>query len=348
METALATIPWQTFTQEYWQVEALRLEYAPRGPSGPVLRAIAYADRKGRLLLPPYQPYLPLGFTPTPTTASYRIQRQWLETARLLVDDMLAHGLRGGLTFSPAVTDPRPWIWSHFHVSQWFTNFIDFPFTLDQADRVVRQQANKALRAGFTCTRTGNLEDALHCLSGSEKRKGFSYGISLQGLELAHQLLGPEALRVYVSYAAGGEPAAARVVLHRPGGRACDWIAGTGDRYLRSGATQWLMSYMFEDLQQAGAGGYDSCGAGDETVALAKTAWGGRLMTEYSIEDYNLRSIKHQLGDMLRYLKRQKFVRGHRRAGGRADAPLPEYDPAITLATRIPAAASNAQTEACP
>jgi hypothetical protein len=92
------------------------------------------------------------------------------------------------------------------------------------------------------------------------------------------------------------------------------------------------MSYMLDDLQQAGAGGYDSCGAGDETVALAKTAWGGRLMTEYSIEGYNLRSIKHRLGDMLRYLKRQKSVRGHRRAGGHADAPLPECQPTMTLA----------------
>ena len=321
MQTALATIPWQTFTQEYWQVEPMRLEYAPRGEGGPMLCAVAYADGKCRLLLPPYQPYIPLEFKPTPTEASYRIQRQWLETARLLVDDMLVHGLRGSLTFSPAVTDPRPWIWSHFRVSQWFTNFIDFPFTLDQADRVVRQQANKAVRAGFLCQRTDNLDDALHCLTGSEKRKGFSYGISLQGLELANRLLGPEALRVYICYAAGGEPAAARVVLHRPGGRACDWIAGTGDRYLHAGVTQRLMCYMFEDLQQAGASGYDSCGAGDETVALAKTAWGGRLMTEYSIDDYNLRSIKHRLGDMLRYLKRQKSVRGSRRAGGPADAP---------------------------
>ena len=44
-------------------------------------------------------------------------------------------------------------------------------------------------------------------------------------------------------------------------------------------------------------------------------------MTEYSIEDYNLRSIKHQLGDMLRYLQRQKSVRGHRRAGGAGRRP---------------------------
>ena len=67
MDTALATPEWQTFTQRCWRVEPVRFEYAPRGPGGPALRAIAYSDRKGRLLLPPYQPHLPLEFTPTPT-----------------------------------------------------------------------------------------------------------------------------------------------------------------------------------------------------------------------------------------------------------------------------------------
>ena len=332
METALATVPWQTFTQEYWQVEALRLEYAPRGASGPVLRAIVYADRKRRLLLPPYQPYAPLEFKPTPTEASYRIQRQWLQTARLLVDDMLAHGLRGGLTFSPAVTDPRPWIWSHFRVSQWFTNFIDFPFTLDQADRVVRQQANKA-SAPVSLARGPAIwrHPPLPVRIGKEER-----------VLLRHQPpgigTGPPVAR---SRGACGSMSVMRRAANRPrpgssstaGGRACDWIAGTGDRYLHSGVTQWLMSYMFEDLQQAGAGGYDWCGAGDETVALAKTAWGGRLMTEYSIEDYNLRSIKHQLGDMLPVPPTPE-VRAWPQAGRRARRrPRPECQPTMTPAT---------------
>ena len=320
MDSALATSEWQTFTQRYWHVEPTRLEYAPRGPNGQVLRMICYRDGKGRLLLPPYQPHCPLEFK-TRTAEPYRVQRQWLQIARLLVDDMIAHGIRGEVTFSPAVVDPRPWIWSWFRVSPRFTNFIDFPFHADQADRTVRQQANKALRAGFVCKRTDDLEHAVACLSASEKRQGFAYGMTLPGLEMARQLLGPEALRVYVGYAAGGEPATARVVLHRPGGRACDWLAGTTGNYLQSGITQLLKAYMLDDLQQAGASGYNSCGADLESVACAKAMWGGRLMTQFSLQAYDLRPMKHLAGNMLRYLKRQRAVRRGKTPGHNGHVP---------------------------
>lgn len=312
MDSALATPEWQAFTQRYWQVEPVRLSYAPKGPAGPVLEVIAYADRKGRLVLPRYQPHLPLEFRPTESGAVYRAERQWLQVARLLVDDMLARGICGELTFAPTLTDVRPWAWSFFRVAPRFTNFIDFPFTLSQADRVVRQQANKALRAGFVCTRTDDLDDAMACLTGSETRKGFAYGVTVRGLEMARQLLGPEALRVYLCRAPGGDPATARIVLHRQCGRACDWMAGTVDRHVPSGATQLLMSYMLEDLQQAGASGYNSCGADIESVALAKSVWGGRLVTQYSIQAYDFRPMKHLLGNMVRFLWRRAAVRRSR------------------------------------
>jgi hypothetical protein len=312
MDTALATAEWQTFTAEYWGVEPVRLEYAPRGPNGPVLRAVFYADRKGRLMLPPYQPHLPLGFQPTPTEAPYRRERQWLETARLLVEDMLDRGIRGELTFSPAVADPRPWLWSHFRVAPRFTNFIDFPFAIGEADRVVRQHANRADRTGFRCRRTDRLEDAMQCLVGSEGRNGFAYGMTLGGLGLAQRLLGAEKLRVYVGYAPDGRPASARVVLHQPGSRACDWMAGTTDRHLQAGVTQLLIAHMLDDLQQCGAAGYNSCGTDLQNVACAKAMWGGRLMTQYSILAYDFRPVKHLAGDMLRFRRGRAALRGSR------------------------------------
>ena len=317
MDTALATPEWQQFTEQYWQVEPIRFEYAPKGSHGPSLRALAYTDRKGRLVLPPYQPHLPLEFTPTKTNASYRVQRQWLEIVRLLVDDMMAHGIRDEITFAPVVSDPRPWAWSHFRVLPRFTNFIDFPFTMDQADRVARQQANKAHRAGFVCTQTDNFEDALACLAGSQRRKGFDYGLTREGMAMAHEVLGSEAFRVYVCYSANGEPATARIVLHRASGRACDWLAGTCAKYLRSGATQLLISHMMADLQQVGALGYNSCGADLEPVAYAKTTWGGRLMPQYSIQGYAFRPMRHLLGNMVRFWKKRSTLLRDKRTAGR-------------------------------
>lgn len=319
MDTALSTSQWQTFTGLYWKVEPVRFEYAPEGMKGPVLRVVCYRNRKGRLMLPPYQPHLPLYFMPTETETIGLMQREWLDLGSLFADDIIAHGIRGGLTFSPAITDPRPWAWSWFHVLPRFTDFIDFPFELGQTDRVVRQHANKARRGGFTCIRTDNLRHAFACLAGSEKRKNFSYGITLGGLEMAHDLLGPDAFRVYVCYAPNGEPATARIVLHRPSGRACDWMAGTIDTYLHSGATQLLIAYMMNDLQEADAVGYNSCGANTETVVHAKTMWGGRLMTQYRIEAYAFSTMKHLMGNMLRYRRQRIEVTRNKAARGRAE-----------------------------
>lgn len=315
MDTALGTPPWQEFTRRYWNVEPVRFDYAPRGDSGPKLSAVFYTGADRRLMLPPYQPHAPLRFSPTATDAAYRIQRQWLDTARLLVDDMQVRGIRGELTFSTAMVDPRPWSWAHFRVAVRFTNFIDFPFQIDQADRVVRQQANKAVRAGLVCSQTDRLEDALACLCDSEGRQGFDYGITLAGLELARELLGPEAFRVYLCATAQGEPVSARVVLHQPRGRACDWLAGTRNAFLSCGATQLLLWHVLDDLARAGACGYNSCGADIEPVAQAKAAWGGRLVPQYSLIAYDFRSNKHLLGEMFRFIRRRRRVRREKAPG---------------------------------
>lgn len=325
MDTALATPEWQAFTRQFWRVEPLPLDFAPRGPNGPRLRAVFYTDARGRLQLPPYQPCLPLQFAPTPQAASYRAERQWIETARLLVDEMLVRGTRGELTFPPGLVDPRPWKWAHFRVTPRFTNLIDLPFGWERADRVARQQAHKAERAGFTCQRTGDLAEALACLGGSQERQGFAYGMTLDGLELAARLMGPEALRVYSCRASSGQPATARVVLHRPGARALDWMAGTRDEQLRSGATQQLLAFALEDLHRAGATAYDSCGADLEGVACAKLAWGGRLVPQYSVQGWDWLPARRLLGAGLRFLRQRAAVRRARRAA--PDAPSPA-DPA--------------------
>ena len=309
MNSVLGTKPWQTFTQRYWQVEPIELRYAPRGDDGPTLTAVSYRDAKGRLVLPPYQPHTPIQFVSSGDPAPYRIARQWLEAAQMFVDDMIARGIHGEVTLSPDIIDPRPWLWSWFRVTPRFTYFIDFPFDVSQADRCVRQNAKKAAREGFVCRQTDRLDDAIKCLNGSEKRKSFNYGMTLEGLEMGISLLGPDAFRVYVCYAADGEPAAARVLLHRAGGPACDWIAGTTDKYLHSGATQQLIAHSIEDAERSGATSYNFCGADMESLSQFKLRWGCRLATQYSLFAYEFRPMKHLLGNMVRYLKRQRAVR---------------------------------------
>ncbi len=227
-------------------------------------------------------------------------------------------------------------MWSWFRVSPRFTNYIDFPFAIRQADRTVRQQVNKAVRAGYTCRRSENLNDALRCLSESEHRKGFAYGVTLSTLQMADAILGPESFRAYVCYASNGEPAAARVVLHRPCGRACDWLAGTVAAHLHSGATQQLISFMLEDLQQAGASGYNSCGANLESIAVAKTVWGGRLVTQFSIQAYDYAAMKRCLGNMVRFTKRRAAVRKAKAAPVQVTNSAEEANPKEPVTQSVP------------
>jgi hypothetical protein len=337
MDTALATAEWQRFTELRWSLEPVRLAYAPRGPGGPGLDAIFYADRRGRLRLPPYQPHLPLRFAPTPTDASYRVERQWLETAHLLVEDMLDRGTWSELTFSPELVDPRPWRWASFRVTPHFTNLIDLPFTWSQADRVVRQQAAKAERAGLTCGLTGDLDAVMACLAGSQRRKGFAYGMDRPGLELARRLLGPDALRLYLCTTATGEPATARVILHRAGGRGLDWMAGTRDEWLKSGATQLLLAHVLDDLHRAGASGYNSCGADLEPVARTKLLWGGTLAAQYAIQGYDWRSSRQLLGGWLRFVRGRSALRRARRLAGVEGARAPSATTPDAVAPAVPA-----------
>lgn len=325
MDTALATAAWRSFTQRYWGLEPVELAFAPRGANGPQIRALPYADRRGRLRHPENQPHVPIEFIPTPTTATYRLERSWLETARCLVDEMARRGIHGELTFSPGIADLRPWKWAHFRVTPRFTNYIDFPFTWDRADRVVRQQSNKAQRAGFTCERTEDARSVLDCLAGSQSRKGFAYGMSIEGLELAGKLLGSDVLRLYLCRAPDGRPATARVMLHRAGGRALDWMAGTTPAYLHSGATQMLLGYALQDLQAAGATGHNSCGADIEPVAHTKLLWGGRVVPQYTIQAYDLHALRKLAGGFVRYVRHRRALlrRPPQPEGGAEDAASP-------------------------
>ncbi len=60
-------------------------------------------------------------------------------------------------------------------------------------------------------------------------------------------------MRAYACYSPDGEMAASAIELHKPGGRALGWLAGTKTAYLSSGVSQHLYAYIFDDLAAAGA-----------------------------------------------------------------------------------------------
>jgi hypothetical protein len=308
---------WLEFNRRRWNVTPARRLYQPAGPL-PSVATVLYFDRRGRIVQPPRNPYLPFEFKHSNTTAPFRLIRQWLETAELAEQDMRRHPMRV-VALPPGVADLRVWQWRGYMVGTRYTYYLEFPYSLAAADPAVRKQVRKAGEAGYTVSREFDMSAVHACLTSTERRQGFSHELSVQDLELLRDLMGDESCRVYVCRDAGGNVASARVVLHLSGTRAIDWVAGTVDEHLRGGATQFTIAKALEDLHEAQAAGFDFGGANLSQIAAAKASWGGALVSYHTLEPVGPRFLAKAVRDVAR----ARF-RGVRRnaadRGGSADS----------------------------
>jgi hypothetical protein len=329
------TLPgWQEFNHVQWNAKPVTYEFAPRGTGGPKLSLAAYQNSRGRFVLPPMNPHWPLVFTPTKTDTPSRLARQWSESAELLVEKMLECGTSGRIAFPGEIVDPRPWVWAGFHLFPLFTYYIDFPYDIAAADPSIRQKVRKSEKAGFCARRADDVSDMLDCFRETEQRQGFDHELTRESLQAGLDLMGPDAFRLYVCYAPDGEPASARLVIHEPGGRACDLAAGTKGKFLSLGVTQHLVGHMLNDLQTAGASGFNFCCANIESVAPSKANWGGYLVPLYGIEGFDAVPLRRLAGSFVRLLKNKRALRKRKQAAPQQSeaAPAPERVAEIPLA----------------
>jgi hypothetical protein len=294
--TPLELPGWLEFNTWRTGLEAHRFSAAPDG--GPEIRAVFYHDRRGRLKLPPTNPYIPIVFRSGRQRPSGRTA-EWLRAAAPLVDEMRRRGITNQHCLPPDVEDVRPWRWGGFLVGVRYTYCLDFPFDPTLVDRSVSRNRNKAARLGMTVERVTDVEPVIECLAETEARKGFALGIGFRELSLAQSLLGPDSLRIYVCFDPLGRAAACEVVLHSPGARAAGWLAGTKTKDLGSGAGYLLRPFVFDDLASAGATGLDLCGANIEPVAAFKSQWGPHLVPTYTVRTYSARAAARFLTDWL-------------------------------------------------
>lgn len=298
---------WLEFNRYKWGVEPLKLRLSEEGKELPSIEAVLYLDKKGRIIQPPLNPYLPIVFYSTATDKVPRLYRQWVTVSKLLAEEFMRRGVKGSVAFPPEVPDIRQWQWSGFLGEVRYTFYIELPYDLNLADYSERKQVNKAERAGFTCeiATKGTFGEVIACLRDTEVRQGFNYKLTTKDLEMALEFLGEEAFRIYVCRAPTGEIASARIVLSFPGLRAIDWVAGTRTKFLPSGATQLLIWDALEDLAKHGAIGFDFAGANLPTVSQAKADWGGKLVPYYAIRPLNLRTIGILAAKMLLQKRRK-------------------------------------------
>jgi Acetyltransferase (GNAT) domain len=209
----------------------------------------------------------------------------------MLAAHMARTGISKIMTLMPEVSDLRAWRWHGFLVGVRYTFYQEFPYDLAQANQSVRARIKKAQKAGYTCRRADSTADVYACLSETEERSRFDYYYPREQLEAAQRFLGREHLRCYTAYAPSGEAAASYGVLHNEGGHALAWIISTRTNHLPSGVTQLLHRYVTQDLENAGAAGFDLVGADTRSIAAAKAGWGPVLFPYYYVEQYGFRRI---------------------------------------------------------
>jgi hypothetical protein len=297
-----ATDEYAAFLKAAYHLDSRRIIAAEQAAALPNAEAVIFLDAKGRIILPPMTPFLPVNFTATPTNKRARLDRMWLDCGALLADEFLKHSLYGPISLPPDFTDLRPFIWKGLNATLRYTFVVDFPYDESQMDSAVRKQIAKTAAAGFVCRRArkSDLGAILGCIHQTEQRQGFSYKVSESILQQGLDIVGEDKFRIYVATAPNGSPASCRIVLHAAGGVAIDWIAATANEHLKSGATQTLIQFALQDVQDSGARMFDFAGAGLPAVSAAKACWGGRLTAYPTIQQVTLKNLAVQMYARLR------------------------------------------------
>lgn len=293
---------WLEFNRMKWGVKAYKKRYVSGNSGPPYLDASFYCDRKGRILLPPRNPYNGLAFRPAPTDNHFNLNKQLTRLAEQLLDEMTTRGVTHGYILPPEITDVRLWQWAGFKVGVRFTYYMDFPCDIDRTiNKSARYFVRKARKDGYRCERTRDFAGVVDCLAGTEARKGFTHQLTVADLYLANQLLGEDCFHAYLCYAPDGEPASAVIWLHSPGFRAIGWVSGSNKSHLSSGSSYLLDRFALEDLQASGASGVDDAGANIPGVAAFKEKMGYRLVPYYYIEPCSIKQLPRLMIDWYKF-----------------------------------------------
>ncbi|MCA9041909.1 MAG: hypothetical protein KDA65_16260 [Planctomycetaceae bacterium] len=317
--SVLADAGWREFNERLWNLTSEELTYSPRGENGARLDVVTYKDKSGRFVLPSMHPNWHMLFHHTNTDQTARIYRQWDEVSKMMVADMLATGTHGRIAFPAEISDIRNWLWTGFRAYPLYTIMVDFPYSIEQAESTTRRRYKKSVKDGFQVQFAKDPADVIPCLMGTEQRKKFDHSLTAESLKMGLELMGPDKFRLYVAYAADGEPASARLVIMEEGGIAYDIAAGTQLKYLNSGATQHTIGHVLMDVQQAGATAFNFSCANIETVSPAKLCWGGQLVPLHGIEGFDYIPVRRTVGSFVRLWRNRS-----RQLHAKPELPNPE------------------------
>lgn len=300
---------WVRFNERKWGLAAKEISFGEESSSSTFARVMVYLNSSNKIRTPTRSPYLAIDFRPTSTPSRQKQERQWLEASETIAEEMRSLGYGGAVSLDPSITDVRAWQRSGARAEVRYTYILALPFSTQNASNAVRKNIKKSMRAGYVCERTDDFESVVACLHETEQRQQFSYDLNALDLQQLQQDIGADHCRMYICREPGGAVVSSRVILHSPGGRAIDWIAGTNTDHLQDGVTQLLISYVLDDLYDAGATSFDYGGANIDSVARSKMEWGGVLTPFYTLRPNSVRTVvqdaQRWAGSSLRNLRRK-------------------------------------------
>lgn len=267
---------WMQFNRVKWGLEPCWRRYTLQGADLPALEVVLYLDRRGRVRRPSPDQYLPLRFLPAPGTESSprRLTKQWLALSTEMAKELRVRGVVGGLVLPPGIIDGRAFKWTGLSVGIKYTYIGPLPHDSNKIGNDVKRKCKKARQLGYYVNPTTDWEGVARCLSDTERKQIFSYGLAVSDLASCSALLGPGNLVASAGFTPDGEMVCADLTLHVKGGIALGWAQGTRREHLSSGVTQLVNHFVIDWLTKDGATGLDWVGADIESFATAKAAWG--------------------------------------------------------------------------
>lgn len=304
MSNQLALHNWAEFNKRKWNCQVERIKVQPEG-SEAYAEMLFFLNQKGKLYLPPLNPYHPTVFHSTPTNKEYRITNQWHEVAELMITELRRVGGAASFCLPPQITDIRPFVWEGFITDIRYTYYIQLPYSMDGVSKAIRNRIRRARSSGYYCNKTTNMHDVHQCLAGTEQRKGFNHNLTVEDLEMGRALLGDDVFRCYVCYSKEGEPVSTNIAIVLNDTHAIGWIGSSKSEHLSQGVVQLLQHFELENLASIGLQGFDFCGANIPSVSEAKASWGGNLIPYYTVRTPVFKDVLRTVRNWIQFNKRK-------------------------------------------
>lgn len=263
---------WIRFNEYKWGVKANIIDLSPTNKWR--LKTVIYLNKKGKIVLPPRNPYLPIYFECEAENLP-KINARKREAFNALCDIYVEKGIHERVAFSPNIMDMRSFNWKNFIVMPIYTYHIDIETFTDNARNSVINKAKKAKKKGYYCEISTDYEAIENCLRFAESRKPFKHHTGKKDLEYLANMLGDDTFICFLAWDKDRKPVGTWIRLfEKNGGIVHAWSASVENSALRDGVNSLLGEFAFEYFEQQKCKIFDFGGANLPSVANMKENWG--------------------------------------------------------------------------